>query len=113
MPPDMAGVASLLLLLLCCPLLLRAQLTQEYKCKSVSGASNDFVVGAFNTDAMSHAVNILCKELWISTMAIVNQECHKACFGMVGGYTHAFFAGGTICLCSKHNSITEFHTYGK
>ena len=48
-----------------------------------------------------------------SITAIVNQECHKACFGMVGGYTHAFFAGGTICLCSKHNSITEFHTYGK
>ena len=62
-PPDMAGVASLLLLLLCCPLLARAQLTQEYKCKSVSGASNDFVVGAFNTDAMSHAVNMLYRKI--------------------------------------------------
>ena len=62
-PPDMAGVASLLLLLLCCPLLARGQLTQEYKCKSVSGASNDFVVGAFNTDAMSHAVNMLYRKI--------------------------------------------------
>ena len=63
MPPDMAGVARLLLLAVCCPLLVRAQLTQEYKCKSVSGATNDFVVGAFNTDAMSHAVNMLYTEI--------------------------------------------------
>ena len=58
----MAGVARLLLLAVCCPLA-RAQLTQEYKCKSVSGATNDFVVGAFNTDAMSHAVNLLYREI--------------------------------------------------